>query len=259
MDHYLVLHPHAKVNLGLFITGKLPNGYHTLETLLYPIPSLHDELRIQASLSKNSSLSIQGIEIDGDLNDNLCMKAYRALKEEVGDLPPVDIHLTKHIPAGAGLGGGSSDAAFTLKGLNTFFELGLSEETLAKIATPLGADVPFFIYGKPMLATGIGTELTEIPLNFNGEIRLYTQPIHSSTVAAYKSLDYTMFDHSRKLLPVLQQDMSSWKEDLVNDLEVPVFEAYPSLQKVKEDLYAEGAVYAAMSGSGSCMFGIFQH
>jgi len=257
MARSIRLHPHAKINLGLLIKGKLPNGYHLLETLLYPIQDLQDELTLTVRETGKSIISLHGIDIDGDPEDNLCMKAYRALEKEVGSLPPIRMDLKKGIPAGAGLGGGSSDAAFSIKGLNDLLQLGLTPESMAKIATPLGADVPFFIFGKPMLASGIGTDLVECPVDFTGKIQLYPQPIHSSTVIAYKNLDYTRFDHSRSLSPILEKGLGYWKEELVNDLEDSVFEQYPSLKRVKEKLYQEGAKYAAMSGSGSAMFGIF--
>ncbi|MEL6134767.1 MAG: 4-(cytidine 5'-diphospho)-2-C-methyl-D-erythritol kinase, partial [Bacteroidota bacterium] len=195
----LVLHPHAKVNLGLFIKGKRPDGYHLLETLLFPVLDLKDRLEITALDRAGCQLSIAGIEIDGDLSDNLCVRAYRLLQKEFPHLPGVSIHLTKHIPAGAGLGGGSSDAAFTLTGLNQLFELGLSDEALAEKSAVLGADVPFFIYGTPQLAKGIGTDLLPFPLDLPYELRLYPQPIHSATIAAYKALDYTQFDPNRDL------------------------------------------------------------
>lgn len=249
------LFPNAKINLGLLIKGKLANGYHLLETVLYPIPSLFDKMEIVES--KSISLEISGITIDGNVEDNLCIKAYRKLQAQVPDLPPVHIHLEKNIPAGAGLGGGSSDAAFTLKGLNQLFSLGLSNEALANIAASLGADVPFFIYNEPMLAKGIGTELEKYPISIPYEIRLITPPIHSSTVAAYKALNYKQFDANRDLKSLLSLPFSEWKENVVNDLEVPVFNLYPGLPQIKADLYAQGAVYACMSGSGSAMFGFF--
>lgn len=249
------LFPNAKINLGLLIKGKLPNGYHLLETLLHPIPSLFDKMEIEESDA--ISLEISGIELQGSWEDNLCIKAYRTLQAKFPNLPPVRIFLEKNIPAGAGLGGGSADAAFTLKGLNELFALGLDNEQLAEIASSLGADVPFFIYNEPMLAKGIGTELEKYPISIPYEIRLITPPIHSSTIAAYKALNYKQFDANRDLKQLLQLPISEWKEKVVNDLEIPVFEMYPHLPKIKAELYAQGAVYACMSGSGSAMFGFF--
>ncbi|MCI4667643.1 MAG: 4-(cytidine 5'-diphospho)-2-C-methyl-D-erythritol kinase [Bacteroidia bacterium] len=259
MPQSLSLKPHAKINLGLLIKGKLPNGYHLLETLLYPIKDIQDSLVLEKSQQKGCAFEIQGIKLDGDLKDNLCVRAYYALVEHLGGLPGVKISLEKNIPAGAGLGGGSSDAAFTLRGLNELFELGLTPDQMAPIAAKLGADVPFFLYDSPMLASGIGTDLRTVNLEVPFIIKVYPQGIHSSTVAAYKALDYTQFDHKRELLPALQTEISNWKNVLVNDLEVPVFEMYPELKSFKNSLYQEGAIYAAMSGSGSAMFGIFKH
>ncbi|MEO1382493.1 MAG: 4-(cytidine 5'-diphospho)-2-C-methyl-D-erythritol kinase [Bacteroidota bacterium] len=254
----LTLFPHAKVNLGLFIKGKRTDGYHLLETLLFPVPDLTDHMILTPRKTPDCELTILGMELAGDLSDNLCVRAYRLLQEDYPDLPGVAIQLTKHIPAGAGLGGGSSDAAFTLKGLNQLFGLGISDEALAEKSAVLGADVPFFVYGTPQLAKGIGTALTPISLDFPYTLKLYPQPIHSSTIAAYKALDYTQFDPQRDLAAILAQPISTWRDTLDNDLEVPVFQMYPVLREIKSQIYAEGALYAAMSGSGSCMFGIFE-
>lgn len=254
----MLLYPSAKINLGLLIKGKRPDGYHLLETLFLPIPELTDTLQLTASGEPgNCALTIEGAILDGDPESNLVVKAYRALEREVGELPGVSILLTKRIPAGAGLGGGSSDAAFTLSGLNDLFKLGLSTDQLATIATPLGADVPFFLYNRPMLATGTGTDLRPFDMDFPYRIELITPPIHSSTIAAYKALDYTIFDPNRSLTDILKQDISSWKDSLPNDLEVPVFQLHPEVSRYKEELYEKGAIYAAMSGSGAACFGIF--
>ncbi len=249
--------PPAKINLGLFIKGKRPDGYHLLETLMYPLPQLCDTLQLTESAGE-LSLEMEGIEIEGDIQTNLCIKAYRLLQKRFPDLSPVHIFLKKNIPAGAGLGGGSSDAAATLKGVNSLFNLGLSIAELAEMAAQLGADVPFFLYEKPMLATGIGTDLHEFDIDLPYRIELITPPIHSSTVAAYKALDYTKCDASRDLGEILSLPVDTWQKYLENDLEVPVFSLYPELAKIKAELYEKGAVYAAMSGSGSAVFGLFE-
>lgn len=254
----MILYPSAKINLGLLIKGKRTDGYHLLETLFLPIPDLNDTLELTATDKPGDcALKIEGAILDGAPESNLVVKAYRALEREVGELPGVSISLTKQIPAGAGLGGGSSDAAFTLSGLNDLFDLGLSVDQLAKIATALGADVPFFLYNRPMLATGTGTDLRPFEMEFPYRIELVTPPIHSSTIAAYKALDYTMFDPNRSLEGILKQDASTWKHSLPNDLEVPVFQLHPEISRYKEELYKKGAIYAAMSGSGAACFGIF--
>ena len=253
----ITLYPNAKVNLGLLIKGKRADGYHLLETLLYPIPDLKDTLSISENNTGDCSLEVSGINLDGSWEDNLCVKAYRLLKQAVPDLPGVNVFLKKNIPAGAGLGGGSSDAAFTLKGLNQLFDLGLTDDILAGIAGKLGADVPFFIYNKPLLARGIGTEFEEIDLEIPYRFMIVNSGIHSSTVAAYRALDYTIFDPNRDLKSILNLPVSQWSDKLDNDLEVPVFEMYPVLAETKAELYRQGAVYAAMSGSGSAVFGLF--
>lgn len=252
----LRLTPFAKVNLGLFIKGKREDGYHLLETCLYPLPELTDELVIRTNGRKECNLKVEGLEIDAVSDDNLCVKAYKLLSEKVGGLEGVDVHLTKHIPAGAGLGGGSSDAAHMIKGLVTLFDLDISIEEQEEEAAKLGADVPFFLHEGPMMATGIGTDLSPVQVDLSYRLAWEVPGIHSSTVAAYKALDYKMFDPGRSLASVLQQPVENWKDQLENDLEVPVFDIYPELRRMKEAYYEAGAVYAAMSGSGSTVFAL---
>lgn len=255
----IFLQPPAKINLGLFIKGKRADGYHLLETVLYPLPDLCDELWLDpVAGTGRCTLSLGGIELDGEVEDNLCIKAYHLLLERFPVLPSIHIRLNKHIPAGAGLGGGSSDAAATLRGLKELFSLAITAGELAEMAGRLGADVPFFIYDKPLLATGTGTDLHAIELDMPYRIELITPPIHSSTIAAYKALDYRMFDPARDLRAVLRQPVSEWPRYLDNDLETPVFHLYPQLAEIKQSLYDQGAVYAAMSGSGSAVFGLFE-
>ncbi|MDP5172669.1 MAG: 4-(cytidine 5'-diphospho)-2-C-methyl-D-erythritol kinase [Bacteroidia bacterium] len=255
----LLLFPPAKINLGLLITGKRPDGYHLLETLFLPMPELHDKMELRfAGKAGDCVLSLSGRPLEGDPEQNLVVKAYRALERHVGSLPGVAIQLEKHIPAGAGLGGGSSNAASLLHGMNQLCALGLDTPTLSALAAPLGADVPFFLYDSPMIATGIGTELTPFELALPYRIELVTPPIHSSTIAAYKALDYRIFDPGRSLRDILAKPATAWKETLPNDLEVPVFKLHPEISRYKEDLYARGAIYAAMSGSGSACFGLFE-
>ncbi|MEL6194645.1 MAG: 4-(cytidine 5'-diphospho)-2-C-methyl-D-erythritol kinase [Bacteroidota bacterium] len=252
----LRLTPFAKVNLGLFIKGKREDGYHLLETCLYPLQELTDELVIRTNGGKGCNLKVEGLEIDAISDDNLCVKAYELLAEKVGGLAGVDVHLTKHIPAGAGLGGGSSDAAHMIRGLVTLFDLSISIEEQEEVAGKLGADVPFFLHDGPMIAEGIGTELTPIKMDLPYRLEWKVPNIHSSTVAAYRALDYRMFNPGRSLAKVLQQPIDSWKDQLENDLEVPIFGIYPELKKMKEAYYEAGAVYAAMSGSGSTVFAL---
>lgn len=251
------LKAHAKINLGLIIKGKRPDGYHLLETLMYPVFDLYDEVVLDYSEEEGCEIKMAGLKIEGDDKDNLCVKAYKALEKELGQLPGIHVEVQKRIPAGAGLGGGSSNAAAVLKGLNTLLDLGLSPKDLAKIGTPLGADVPFFIYDEPMMASGIGTELVPFEIKPTFKLRLETPPIHSSTVAAYKALDYSACDAGRDLAAILKQPIDHWKENLVNDLEKPVINMYPEIGEIKTRMYEDGAFYAAMSGSGSSVFGLF--
>ncbi|GAB4402754.1 MAG: 4-(cytidine 5'-diphospho)-2-C-methyl-D-erythritol kinase [Bacteroidia bacterium] len=253
----LHLRPHAKVNLGLFIQGKRADGYHLLETLLYPVRDHCDDLWLEPRQDDRCVLTIEGLALDSTPADNLCVRAWEALRRALPDLPGVTLHLRKQIPAGAGLGGGSSDAAFTLRGLNQLYALGLDTAQLAHIATPLGADVPFFLYDQPLLARGIGTDFEPLDLDLPYTLRVFPQPIHSSTVAAYRALDYRQCPVGRDLRAVLAQPVATWRTDLVNDLEGPVFAMYPALATAKAALYEQGAIYAAMSGSGSALLGLF--
>lgn len=254
----LSLRPHAKINLGLIIQGKRPDGYHLLETLLYPIYQYQDELNIIPTASEGIDFHLDGIELEGDPEDNLVVRAYNALKAYQPDLPGVLVHLKKGIPAGAGLGGGSSDAAFMLRGLRQLFQLDIADREMEAIAAKLGADVPFFLYDKPLFAEGIGTELSPFHLDIPYRIELVKPDIHSSTIAAYKALDIRKLKPGRKLRPVLAGPLHLWKEYLENDLEGVVFEMHPEIKEIKEDFYQRGAIYAAMSGSGSAVFGIFE-
>lgn len=254
----LTLFPYSKINLGLNIIRRLPNGYHELETLLYPIEYPHDRLNLKPSEGAGCLLDMTGRPIDGDMRDNLVVRAWEALRKEFPDLPGVRVSLAKRIPAGAGLGGGSSDAAAMLTGLDAIFNLKIGLEKLSRIAATLGSDVPFFLYQKPMLATGTGTALRSFDIDLSAyRLELICCPIHSSTVAAYQRLDPTDFHAKPPLAEVLRMPVEAWKDHLVNDLEKPVFQKYPKLSRIKEELYEQGAVYAAMSGSGSAVFGLF--
>ena len=259
----MILYPNAKINIGLNVLEKREDGFHNLETLFYPVDAV-DVLEIVQA--EELAMFQYGIEYPGDPMDNLCIKAYKALHKDF-DIPPVEIHLYKKIPVGAGLGGGSSDAAFTLKGLNEMFSLGLSDEQLAAYAAGLGSDCPFFIYNRPMIGTGRGEilEPVEIASLENYRIKLVYPPYFVSTAAAYggivprdkRAANGEKFD-SRQLLEMLSKPVESWKDCVVNDFETTVFAKIPQLAAYKEQLYNEGAVYASMSGSGSAFFGIFR-
>ncbi len=253
----VTLFPNAKINLGLHITGKLPNGYHSLETLYYPVFNFKDVLKIEV-LAEGS----QGVELLTEAKipkeENLVYKAVKHLENVVGELPPLRISLTKNIPAGAGLGGGSSDAAFTLKGLNELLNLRLSTETLHSLAEKLGADVPFFLYNKPMYATGTGTTLEQINFSLPGHLKIMAYPqIYSSTPEAYAGIK-EIIPRNYTLKEALQKTLKEWKNFVFNDLEKPVFSRLPELKKIKESFYDSGATFALMSGSGSAVFGIYE-
>ncbi|MBQ0025444.1 MAG: 4-(cytidine 5'-diphospho)-2-C-methyl-D-erythritol kinase [Bacteroidales bacterium] len=245
----MIVYPNAKVNLGLYVTEKRPDGYHNIETLFVPVPDLCDVLEVVHS----DTFSVKVYNLD--IEDTLCTKAYRLLADEF-DLSPVAINLYKNIPVGAGLGGGSADAAFTLKALNEIFSLNLSDEILAGYAGRIGSDCPFFIYNRPMTATGRGEILDPYDLSLAGRsIKVFPQDVFVSTKEAYAGII------PRKpqidLKTALSHPMEEWKDVLFNDFEEGIFARYPQLASVKEHLYEEGAVYAAMSGSGSSIFGIF--
>ena len=255
----LTLHPNAKVNLGLHITGRRADGYHLLETAFWPVAELHDTLTLtELPSAAEPELSLEGMTLAGPSADNLVLRAWRALRALRPSLPPVHIRLEKRIPAGAGLGGGSSDAAHTLVGLNRLFDLGLTEAQLQALALPLGADVPFFIANRPMQATGVGEVLTPLALELSAyRLELVTPAVHSDTAAAYRHLRPEHWSGAVGLEALLRQPVGAWRASVRNDFEPSVFERFPVLGQLKAELYARGAVYASLSGSGSALYGLF--
>lgn len=252
----MLLLPNCKINLGLQVVRKRPDGYHELQTVFYPIP-LRDNLELRELRNSDAPYALQlaGQAIEGNPDDNLIIKVYRQLKEEF-DLPALDIYLYKHIPLGAGLGGGSSDAAFMMKGLNEVFELGLSDYEMERRLAGLGADCAFFVQNVPAYATGIGDELTPIPLSLKGMYIVLVKPdVFVSTREAYAGVTPKEPEHD--LLKALRRPVTEWRDRVVNDFEPSVFAAHPELAAVKQTLYDMGADYAAMSGSGSTLFGLF--
>lgn len=242
----------AKINLGLQVLSRRPDGYHDLETVFYPVP-LYDAVEVVEA--ENLALYCSGIKIEGESMENLCLKAYQLLKEDF-DLPPVHIYLHKVIPTGAGLGGGSSDAAQVLKNLNILFGLQISDLILVSYARMLGADCPFFMVGKPVFATGIGDEMEEIDLNLAGfRMAIMAPEIHISTAEAFRHVNPNL--QGKNLYKHINDDVTTWKDTVFNDFETSVFQKYPLLAAMKEDLYGQGALYASLSGSGSCIYGLF--
>ena len=252
----MILSANAKINLGLHITEKRPDGYHNLETIFYPIPLADDLEILSPSVAKETELHLSGIPIEGATTDNLIIQAYR-LVEQRFSLPPVSIYLHKNIPTGAGLGGGSSDATHTIKLLNQLFELKLTTVEQEKMVSQLGADCPFFVENKPVYATGTGNLFTPLDFSLKGYYLLLVKPdVFVSTKAAFSRIHPQQ--STQDLPTILKQSPTTWKESLRNDFEASVFSLYPSLQEIKEQLYEQGAVYASMSGSGSSIYGIFK-
>lgn len=246
----------SKINIGLDIVARRPDGYHEIVTAMMPI-GWGDILEIVPSADGQTRLTVTGRRVDCPVEKNLVMRAYRALAAEV-ELPPVDIYLRKIVPDGAGLGGGSSDAAHTLLLLNDLFKLGLPLTRLAEIAAGLGADCPFFIYNTPMLATGIGVDLepVEIPDFARLSVVVVKPPVSVPTAAAYKGVTPCRPLHN--LAESLRLSVDSWSGIIKNDFEPSVFGAYQQIAEVKAEMLAAGAVYASMSGSGSAVYGLFE-
>ena len=254
----MITFPNAKINLGLNIVEKRPDGYHNLETIFYPI-NLQDALEVtrRENNDKEYTLHISGSPLEGEPEDNLVVKAYKLLTKDYPGLLPVDIHMYKHIPAGAGLGGGSSDAACMIKLLNDKFSLGLSTERMEEYAVKLGADCAFFIRNKPVFATGIGNLFEPVELSLKGyHIILIKPDIFVSTRDAFAEIKPVRPAVSLK--EIVKQPMETWKHSMKNDFEDSVFKKFPEIAAIKDELYDLGAVYAAMSGSGSSVYGIFK-
>jgi len=260
----MLFFPNCKINLGLRILRRRTDGYHDLETIFYPLP-LRDALesiRLQPEepapdhLEDEPRFTSYGHPIPGDPNNNLCLKAWRLLKIDYPDLPPTHIHLFKNIPIGAGLGGGSADGAWTLKALDTQFHLGLDQERLLRYAAQLGSDCPFFILNTPSLGGGRGEQLTPVNLDLSDYTFVLVDPgIHISTAQAFSLC--TPAENPIPLTTIITRPINTWRNLLINDFEQPVFQLHPELEEIKPTLYAHGALYASLTGSGSSFFGIF--
>jgi 4-diphosphocytidyl-2-C-methyl-D-erythritol kinase len=250
----MIRFPNCKINLGLSILEKLPDGYHRIETLYYPVP-LKDILEIIPSGKEQTTLSLTGIKIDGQAEQNLCFKAWKLLHEKYG-VSAVDIYLHKIIPAGAGLGGGSSDAASALLMMNEIFSLGISANELSMMASKLGMDCPFFLLNSPAIGSHKGEILESMHIDLKGKYLVLVKPdIHISTAEAYAGVIPGLPEH--KLTDILQLPVHQWRGLLLNDFEDSIFRLYPGIGRIKETFYHQGALYASMSGSGSSVFGIF--
>jgi 4-diphosphocytidyl-2-C-methyl-D-erythritol kinase len=252
----MIVFPNCKINLGLHLVAKRADGYHDLETVFYPVP-LKDALEIiPLSTDKKGTIEFTqtGLLIEGDSRNNICVKAYHLLQQHYPALPGLKIHLQKQIPMGAGLGGGSADAAFLLKSVNDKFNLGISSEQLSGMALELGSDCPFFLYNKPCLAYGRGEKLETLDFTLSGYKLLLINPgIPISTAQAFKGV--IPQQNSVSLKKVITSPLSCWKNNLKNQFEETIFPQFTELKKIKEELYQLGA----MSGSGSTLFGIFEN
>jgi 4-diphosphocytidyl-2-C-methyl-D-erythritol kinase len=263
----MISFPNCKINLGLNIISKRTDGYHDLETVFYPLP-LQDVVEVVQNHTNcaisgiesnelNIEFSSSGLTIDGNGNNNLCVKAYHLLKKDFSSLPSVKIHLHKNIPMGAGLGGGSADGAFTLKILNDKFQLQLTQEQLINYALQLGSDCPFFIYNHPCFAISRGEIMEPVSVDLSNYHFVIINPkIHISTAWAFSQI--TPARPSACIKDIIRLSVNEWKNILLNDFEKPVMQQYPAIQKIKTDLYNAGATYVSMSGSGSTVYAIFE-
>ena len=256
----------CKINIGLRILRRRSDGYHDIETIFYPIP-LYDEISVSALETGVQDaadiLTVTGIPLSAASDDNLVMRVVRMLREEGFRIPPLHISLHKNIPSGAGLGGGSSNAAFTMKLLNELFRLGLSETEMEQRVGRLGADCAFFVRNKPVLAEGIGNVFTPVNVSLKDKyIALVKPDVHVSTAGAYAAIDSSTGklrtpapSHLRDLIE--NTPVHLWRNVITNDFEPYVFSTYPKVAAIKQTLYDMGALYASMSGSGSAVYGIF--
>jgi 4-diphosphocytidyl-2-C-methyl-D-erythritol kinase len=248
----MIVFPNAKINIGLQVVSVRPDGFRNLESCFYPLPWC-DALEILPA--SETKLTLSGIPVPGNPTTNLCRKAYELLLADF-DLPAVAMHLHKNIPIGAGLGGGSADGSFALRQLNQLFKLNLTAAQLENYARRLGSDCAFFIQNLPVFATERGDVFSPINLNLSGYSCVVVYPdIHITTAEAYSLVEAK--PPVQPLLDVLQQDITTWRHTVQNDFEKALFPCYPVLAELKNTLYNAGAVYAAMTGSGSAVFGIF--
>jgi 4-diphosphocytidyl-2-C-methyl-D-erythritol kinase len=252
----MIVFPNSKINLGLNILSRRDDGFHNLKTLFYPL-GLCDCLEIIPAKSGSNEFQSTGIDIPSDGSKNLCEKAVSLLRNSY-EFPPVTIHLHKSIPIGAGLGGGSSDAAFTLKLMaEMFIPGGLPPKTLSEMAAQLGSDCAFFIQNIPCLATGRGEILSPYPISLAGfQLVLIMPDIHISTREAFAGIEPRQ--PIEDISTIISEPIENWKNNLVNDFEKGIFARHPQIRAIKEALYEHGAVYASMSGSGASVFGLFR-
>lgn len=256
----MIVFPNAKINLGLRVTARRPDGYHDLDTVFVPI-RLNDALEVvERPHGEGCTLHVtgtDGIALDCADDDNLVARAYRLLVAEGHALPPVEVWLTKHIPSGAGLGGGSADAAFMLRVLRQMYRLPIDDERLALLAGRLGADCPFFIHCRPLHATGTGDRFAPLPSDPMAglQVAVVKPPVFVSTAEAFRHIVPAL--PATPLPQLLTAPVREWRHTVVNDFEATLFPLHPELPAIKQRLYDLGALYASMSGSGSALYGLF--
>ncbi len=249
----MIVYPNCKINLGLNVLSRRADGYHNIESIFYPVP-WHDMLEIIPS--DDCHFNFNGLNVNCAREENLCFRAYNLIKRQV-NIPDIDLFLYKQIPFGAGLGGGSADATFTLKALNELFSLNLGDDKIAEMASSLGSDCAFFVQNSPCYVTGTGTTLCPLNLSLKGFYLVIVKPdVFVSTKEAYKMI---IPRHPVVSLPdLIKAPVTEWKNTIINDFEEPVFSKYPLIRQIREKLYESGAVYASMSGSGSAVYGLFE-
>lgn len=263
----MILYPNCKINLGLRVIRKRPDGYHDLETVFVPIYGLHDELEVESvqhsAISNQISFVQEGIAVDCPAEDNLIVKCYRQMRAKYPQIGDVAVRFKKNIPFGAGLGGGSSDAAHMAVALNELFCLRLTKEQLAAEVKPLGADCPFFVYNTPCYAEGIGDLLTPVELDLEGIRIVMIKPEEGvSTKEAYSGITRhpEVAGEIQKAVAMMRQKCTEIDDTIfVNDFEATVFPLHPQIAAIKKRLLDAGAFYASMSGSGSTVFGLFKN
>lgn len=251
----MILRANCKINLGLDILRRRADGYHDLETVMFPVRGLYDEVEVERTDAPGAEFRSEGLAVDCPDEENLCLKAFRLMRDRYG-VDGVRIRLAKHVPFGAGLGGGSADATAVVVALDRLFALGLSEEELIDRAAELGSDTAFFVRNTPQLCTGRGEVMTPFPLDLTGLTLVVVKPDEGvSTREAYAGVRPRV--PAVSLAERLRRPVSEWQGLVTNDFEESVFAAHPAIHAVKERLLAEGALYASMSGSGSAVFGLF--
>lgn len=253
----MIIRANCKINLGLFVTRKRDDGYHELETVMLPVHQLYDVVEVERAEGCDVVFEGVGIEVDCPQDKNLCVRAARLMQERYG-VGGVAIRLDKRVPFGAGLGGGSSDATAVIVAVNEVYNLGLDRPTLAALAAELGSDTPFFVYNTPQLCTGRGEVMSPADVDLRGLWLAVAKPVNEgvSTKEAYSGIKPKM--PAVALTELLKRDIGMWQGSVVNDFEPHIFAAHPTIKALKQKMLDAGAVYAAMSGSGSAVFGLFE-